>query len=200
MKSNTRRIVRVALLLSAAAALAGCDSIREASGTTKEPPDEFAIVTKAPLIIPPDYNLRPPKPGAAPTNQVEPTQAAQQALIGADNQTIANSFSGNESQGERLLLANAGAQNADPNIRQDLVADETAMQTASDSFTNQILFWQQPSTPGDAGVDADAEAAKLHAAQPAGTATQQPTANTNDSATIDKNEKSDDSGGWFDWF
>jgi hypothetical protein len=50
--------------------LVGCDSIREAAGITKEPPDEFAVVTKAPLVIPPDYNLRPPKPGAAPTNQV----------------------------------------------------------------------------------------------------------------------------------
>jgi len=40
--------------------------------------DEFAVVTKAPLIMPPDYNLRPPRPGAArPQEQSERQQAAE---------------------------------------------------------------------------------------------------------------------------
>ena len=55
----------------------------------KEAPDEFAVLTKAPLVIPPDYNLMPPKPGAAPTNQTDPVDAAQTALFGNDPATIA---------------------------------------------------------------------------------------------------------------
>jgi hypothetical protein len=66
---RTRHLLRFAALGGMAFVLVGCDSIREAAGVTKEPPDEFAVVTKAPLVMPPDYNLRPPKPGAAPTNQ-----------------------------------------------------------------------------------------------------------------------------------
>ena len=60
------RALRFTLLAGAVFALVGCDSIRSAAGVSKSAPDEFAVVTKAPLIIPPDYNLRPPKPGAPP--------------------------------------------------------------------------------------------------------------------------------------
>ena len=41
----------------------GCDGAREAIGIGKQSPDEFAIVTRAPLSMPPDYGLRPPQPG-----------------------------------------------------------------------------------------------------------------------------------------
>jgi len=83
--------LRVALLGGAALALLGCQDIREAAGVVKTPPDEFAVVTKAPLVIPPDYNLRPPKPGAPPTNQSSPTDSAEAALTGDDPATVAAS-------------------------------------------------------------------------------------------------------------
>lgn len=219
MVLRSRRAFRLAILLGSALALAGCDTIRNASGGGKEPPDEFAVVTKAPLIIPPDYNLRPPQPGAAPTNQLEPTQSAEQALFSADNPTGAQTITGNFSDGEKTLLANAGAQNSDPNIRQDLVADDTAQQTSDDSFTDQVLFWNGPSTPPDQSLDADAAAAQVSTQQAAGPTTasatptpDNPAAGTNvtDSATIDKdnkhqtpdtsNDNNQSSGGWFDWF
>jgi len=40
--------------------LMGCEGIRQATGAAKLPPDEFTVLTKAPLVLPPDYNLRPP--------------------------------------------------------------------------------------------------------------------------------------------
>ena len=58
-----RRVVYLAALAGVAVSLAGCDSLREAAGLTKISPDEFAVATKAPLIIPPDYNLKPPQAG-----------------------------------------------------------------------------------------------------------------------------------------
>ena len=57
-----RNILRGCVLLGVACTLASCDSIRDAAGLTKQPPDEFAVVTKAPLTLPPDYSLRPPQP------------------------------------------------------------------------------------------------------------------------------------------
>ena len=198
MTLHSGRVLRIAILLGAATALCGCESLRDATGSAKEAPDEFAIVTKAPLVIPPDYNLRPPKPGAAPTNQVEPTQAAQQALLGADNATVAAAIPGNASMGEKLLLTHAGAQNANPTIRQDLVADDTALQTSSDSFTNNVLFWQKPAT-GDAPLDADAAASQAHTGQPAATPpAAQPPADANEQKPDDSNKKTDH--GWLDWF
>jgi hypothetical protein len=199
------RTLRAALVLGAGLSLAGCDSFRDELGVSKQAPDEFAVVTKAPLIIPPDYNLRPPKPGAAPENQVEPSQAAQQSLFGADAATVAKSMEGNMSPGEKLLLANAGAQNADPAIRQTLATDRNkALQASSDDFTNSVLFWQKPSVPDDPAVNADAEAKKVSSQTDGKTATPDKASGddaakpaTDDQTSVDKEKKS---GGWFDWF
>lgn len=43
-----------------AVALGGCGSIGNALGFSKNAPDEYEIVSKAPLVVPPDYGLRPP--------------------------------------------------------------------------------------------------------------------------------------------
>jgi hypothetical protein len=184
MNRRSKIILRVAILSLAGLALAGCETIRDAAGEAKSPPDEFAVVTKAPLVIPPDYNLRPPQPGAAPTNQSSPTQSAEAALFPADPQTVAQSMKGNYSMGEKLLLAKANAVNANPGIREELRADEKSMQGSDESFTDRILYGK----PVDNGhpVDADAQAGNTGA--PVKPVKQ------NDSATIKK------SGGWFDWF
>jgi hypothetical protein len=121
--------------------LTGCDSLRREAGLTKQAPDEFAVVTKAPLIIPPNFNLQPPAPGAPPLNQQDPTSSAQTALFaGGDNAMAAQNFRGNYSAAERMLLATAGAQNSDPTIRAELQADERVAAAAADqSFTDRVL-------------------------------------------------------------
>jgi uncharacterized lipoprotein len=68
-----------ALLAGSAALLSGCGS----SGLwNRQRPDEYAVQRQAPLVVPPDFALAPPKPGAprpdAPTAQEE----AQDALFG----------------------------------------------------------------------------------------------------------------------
>jgi hypothetical protein len=148
-------------LVAASAALGGCSSLRSAIGSDKQSPDEFAVVTKAPLIIPPDYNLMPPRPGAPPTNQVSPTEAAQTALFNADPVTVAAQMPGTMSMGEKILLATAGAADADSSIRQVIAAENRNMQAANDSFTNDLMFWQKSTPTTDPAVDADAEARKM---------------------------------------
>lgn len=159
------RIVRLALLGGAGLALLGCQSIREAAGVVKTPPDEFAVVTKAPLVIPPDFNLRPPKPGAPPTNQSSPTASAEAALTGTDPDTVAAALPSSYSPAEKSLLANTGAATADHSIRQQIAADSRAMATASDSFTDQLLFRSAPDPEAGHPVDADAEHDRLMAAR-----------------------------------
>lgn len=183
MTRRPQLLFRVAVLALAGLALTGCETIRDAAGEAKAPPDEFAVVTKAPLVIPPDYNLHPPSPGAAPTNQSSPTESAQEALFPVDPQTAANGIKGDYSMGEKLLLANANAENANPGIRQALAADDKSMQPADESFTDRLLYGK----PDDAGhpVDADAQVNKGRAP------------GESNGASGDK-QKSD--GGWFDWF
>jgi len=191
------RMLRAGLLVAAAAvALSGCDTIRNAAGMDKSAPDEFAVLTKAPLTIPPDYNLMPPRPGAVPTNQTEPTDTAQTALFGSDPATVASQLPDSYSEGEKMLLANAGIQNADPAIRQHLASDRKNMVGADDSFTQEILFWQKPKPDTGTPLNADEESRKLDA-QRAGQAPQGGQAKPADE------KKPEDKGwfdGWFDWF
>jgi len=163
-----------------AMALMGCQSLRDMAGLQKKSPDEFAVTTKAPLVIPPDFNLRPPMPGAPPSNTRDPSTNAEIALFNSDPQTVANGMAGNYTPGEKMLLANARAQNSDPTIRARLNADQrAAVQNADRSFTDRILNSAATPNTGRA-VNADAEVAK-------GTKTAAP-------------KKKEKSGGWFDWF
>ena len=180
--------LQAAVLVSVGVALSGCSYLRSAAGMTKSAPDEFAVLTKGALVIPPDFGLMPPKPGSAPTNQSDPVTNAQGALFGTDAAAAAATMPGNASMSEKLLLANAGATNVDPQIRQLLAADDKSVLAADDSFTHDILFWQEKKKL-DTGnpVDADAEA-KRQSAQKSG----QP-------AAPDEEKRSGWFDGWFDW-
>ena len=102
--------VAVAALLLGAAGLAGCHSASAAFGLTKITPDEFRVVTKAPLTLPPDYSLRPPAPGEPRPQELQPESAARQALEGQREADV-------RSDGEKLFVAKAGADHADPLVR-----------------------------------------------------------------------------------
>jgi len=194
MEYRSRAYLRFAVLGVSAAALMGCGSIREAAGLGKQGPDEFAVVTKQPLVIPPEYNLRPPRDGAPPTNQVAPTDAAQSALFDNDPATAAKYVTGDFSQAEKLLLAQTGAVNTDPAIRQEVASDGRAMEAADDTFTQKVLFWQDKKPPGQ-NVNAESEDKRLSAQKAAGS--QKP----KDSATIqekdDDQDKQDDRSSWW---
>jgi hypothetical protein len=214
MSRNNRVVgtlaIRLALLGGAAVALIGCQDIREAAGVTKSPPDEFAVVTKAPLVIPPDFNLRPPKPGAAPLNQTSPTDSAQAAVFGDDPATVAASLPNTYSSGEKTLLANSGGATADHGVRAQIAADTKSMSTASQSFTDELLFRSKPDPNAGHPVNADAEHDKMVAEKSDGTPIEGQTASKKDpqeGATIDKDGSRDpkaasNSGGWFSggWF
>lgn len=190
-----RRVVTLALVGGLAASLSACDSLRDSAGIGKDTPDEFAVVTKAPLVIPPDFNLHPPAPGAAAANQVEPTTAAQSALFAADPATVAASLPATMSSGERYLLANARVQDADPSIRQAIAADAGNLRGSDDSFTDSLLFSGSNTPPGSTPVDADAEARRLEAARAAGAGSATPPAAP--AAPPPPEKKDDDGSGWW---
>src|SRR5215468_8480466 len=119
MRSNWwMSLVAAAAMLS----LSGCgNQIRQALGMTKHSPDEFLTVAHAPLTLPPDYNLRPPAPGAPRPQEGTASQQAQTALYannGGSALTTAGPFDvatgPAQSTGEVALLQNAGAAGIDP--------------------------------------------------------------------------------------
>lgn len=69
-----RNFTRIILAIGTAATLSACGG-NDVAG--RERPDEFAVQRQAPLVVPPDFELVPPAPGAPrPTDGT----AAQQAL------------------------------------------------------------------------------------------------------------------------
>jgi len=73
------RIAYLALAAPAALLLAGC-----AGGGMfgRGGPDEFAVARSAPLAVPPDFALTPPRPGEADAAANDPRGQALQALFG----------------------------------------------------------------------------------------------------------------------
>lgn len=125
----------VAAVMIAATGLAGCTSTRKALGMTKVTPDEFRIVTKAPLVVPPDFALRPPAPGEPRPQELQPESAARGALLGQSEAQA-------RSAGENLLVAKAGGEKADPLIRY-MVDDEFGdVAHKEKSFADRVMFWR----------------------------------------------------------
>ncbi len=131
-----RRVSTFALMGAVALSLSACNSARSALGLEKTPPDEFAVVTKAPLIVPPDYSLRPPKPGAPRPQELQPSASARAALLGqpVEGEEV------NITQGETALLLSTGADRQDPNIRAVLNEESGRLREKDQSFTDEVLF------------------------------------------------------------
>ncbi len=73
-----RKSVAFVAMLAVPALLAGCGK----SGFDRARPDEFAVARQPPLVIPPDFALVPPQPGAARTQGVNTQAQALDALFG----------------------------------------------------------------------------------------------------------------------
>lgn len=156
---SVNRVILGAALI-AAVGLAGCQSTKKALGISKVTPDEFRVVTKAPLVVPPDYALRPPAPGEPRPQELQPESAARNALLGQREAST-------RTQGEQLLVARAGAEKADPLIR--YVVDDEFGDVAhkEKNFADKVMFWRSEKAPAptadntSAPVDAAAEEAKI---------------------------------------
>lgn len=154
-------MLRSTCLFSAFAAVAlistGCTSTSRALGLEKSAPNEFNILTKAPLIIPPEYNLRPPAVGASSAENNYTQRTAREALLGDVDDAA-------PSQGEIALMAKAGVNRANPEIRLELDG-ANSVERKSAGFTNRVLFWQNGQVLDAQGnpvsLDADNEARRL---------------------------------------
>lgn len=79
-RAHRAAAVLAGLCLIAGPLLAGCDSFKQAIGIEKVAPDEFAVESQPPLTIPPDFALRPPKPGAPRPQQAQSDLAARRVF------------------------------------------------------------------------------------------------------------------------
>lgn len=165
-----RKLIVTGCCLALLAALSGCENARRAMGMGKQAPDEFAVLTRAPLKLPPDYGLRPPVPGAKRPQEATTRNQARQILLGGGaSADVAARPANGLSTGESAILKRAGALNADPSIRRKVNRESTNIAVAQAGFLDKIIFWQTPDQPGQV-VDADKEARRLREASAMGDA------------------------------
>lgn len=161
-------------------AVAGCTQRNVAStlGLGKRSPDEFQVVRSAPLAMPPNYQLRPPTPGAPRPQEGTTADQVRQALVGSAGggavaSTTAVAASTPDTPGGRALLADMGGA-ADPDIR-TVIGQETTDVATVDRFLLGDLFGvvDTPTMDGEP-LDAASEAARLRGEAPSAA----PTAST----------------------
>lgn len=155
-------------------AVSGCGGqVRQALGMTKQSPDEFQVVTHAPLTLPPDYNLRPPEPGAPRPQEGTAAEQAQTALYtNSDGSSLSTGAYGApaetaQSGGEVALLQSAGAAGIDPGIRAQIDAETAAQIERDQTLIERLVFWRTPEPYGTV-VDPAAEAKRLQENQALG--------------------------------
>lgn len=113
MANNTQVLFFIAL---AGSTLAGCDHMRNTFGLDHYQADEFKVPTNPPLSMPPNYDLRPPMPGAENPGTVNYRDYAQEKIMG---QKVA--LAKVTSETEKSILHNAlKTAKADPDIRRKI--------------------------------------------------------------------------------
>ncbi|MEM6780604.1 MAG: DUF3035 domain-containing protein [Pseudomonadota bacterium] len=152
---------KVAFIALGFLTITACEGTREQLGLEQQSPDEFAVVKRAPLEMPPDYYLRPPSPGAQRPQELSTDQQAKQSVFGTEAveaQAEERIISG----GESILLNRTNAANVDPNIRAKVDAEAAENIEEGRSITNRIRrAVGQPPLNDASVVDPTAETERL---------------------------------------
>ena len=128
-----------------ASLLVGCESISKVVLNSKSSPDEFSVVTRAPLSIPRDFGLKAPKPGAARPQEVTPRDRAKQAVLGQRSNRapqVASTKQPTVSRGLMIILRDTGGLKAPTDIRETVNNEADGRIAARDSVTDKLLFWE----------------------------------------------------------
>lgn len=170
-RRTTRSLGRGPLLGLALVALAltGCTDVRRSIGLDRTSPDEFTVVSRAPLTMPPSLTRLPePRPGAARPQDATSSAVAAASVFGGSSRTTA--ATAGHTAGESALIAQAGAKGGiEPGIRNKVDQETTQLVVADKSWIDSLLFWQTQEQPYEV-VDPKKENQRLREAQATGKA------------------------------
>lgn len=178
---------RILTCAATALLLAGCSggSVKETLGLETQAPDEFKVVSRPPLSVPPQFNLVPPTIGEGNSNRLATDKQAESLLTGkplatgetfvltgdkaqpAAKQSSGPMLDNASGSAESQFLRNAGAENADPSVRKILVEEKIMKQEKRDE-ASWWEFWDKSSDKKDTLVNAKGEAERIKQTQDAG--------------------------------
>ncbi|WP_043643038.1 DUF3035 domain-containing protein [Caenispirillum salinarum] len=165
LRPSMRSLATAGLVLLTLGLTACGSDTKQMLGLERTPPDEFAVVSRAPLSVPPEFSLRPPEPGAARPQEGRASDRARRALTGTEMQAAYRRAG--LSPGESTLLARTGAANVPEDIRATIDRESSVLAAKGQAFTERLVFWRDPEAPG-AVVDPEAENRRIRENQALG--------------------------------
>ncbi|OYW14007.1 MAG: hypothetical protein B7X02_00990 [Rhodospirillales bacterium 12-54-5] len=164
--------------------LAACGAdVKQSLGLGKEAPDEFVVVSRPPLTVPPDFELRPPSSDTAKSSASSTENTARKTLLGTEGLSDPASLttlrapsvdtavtpvivSPAPSGATASFLNKAGVDQANPDIRETLGADvkKPDAESSAPTLYDQVLDKEK----ADPVVDAQKETTRIRENEAAG--------------------------------
>lgn len=157
------------LLLISSALLSACSAgeVRDQLGLTRQSPDEFAVLRRAPLEIPEELlvtasndgaALPTPEKGAPRPQETSPDEKARQALLGTNTQPAEITLS----SADQSFLTKTGALEASPSIRSTVNLETATLHDRNKPVAEKLLgIGGDKYEPSATVVDAEKEAQRL---------------------------------------
>lgn len=125
----------------------GGSSVKDTLGLTRKSPDEFKVVSRPPLSVPPQFNLRPPSSNAESPTIVPADKQAKSIITGTSPEidyssvdtavtpveavtldSVASDKNNKKQSGESQFMKKIGADKASPNVRDELTKQKLEAQ------------------------------------------------------------------------
>lgn len=157
------------LMLSALLPLTACGSgsVKQVLGLDRGAPDEFRVVSRPPLSVPPEFDLNPPDPTAASVDQAPISKQAKELVLGTgtDAAPAADTAAkpakpkakgktkpdAGPSKADSTFLERAGAVQTNPGIRKELLEERYQRQQVEEEkksqWWNVLPSWSDRSDP-----------------------------------------------------
>lgn len=168
----------------------GGNSVKDTLGLGRRAPDEFKVVARPPLSVPPQFSLRPPSANAESPIVVPADKQAKSIITGAspeiENSSVdtavtpveavtlepATSKKGKKGKlaerqvvGESQFMKNIGVDKADPKVRDELIGQTIAVQEKKEEAGWWERLTMSSSEKKDTLVSAKEEAERIKSNQ-----------------------------------
>jgi hypothetical protein len=139
MEKRMSKMIKKIIITTILCSTAACGGVRDAIGLKSSAPDEFRVVSNVPLVVPPEFNLRPPMPGIKRPQEASFQQQAKDILF----ETTSQKHSVTESKGESVFLKRADIVDSNPEIKELLAKEEWDTEDAEQKkgFLGKIISY-----------------------------------------------------------
>lgn len=157
------KILHTTTLALVCLGLTACSSgsVQETLGLERSAPDEFKVLSRPPLSVPPEFNLRPPGDTAGAAPSVQSAHEKAENLIRQDGEgnvyalpsgkadtavmPVQLSTPSQPESAEAQLLKNAGADKADTGVREELIEEKIDRQIKSEEkdWWDSMWSWSE---------------------------------------------------------